>query len=302
MNGIPKIFIIGAYGKAVYMSVPDFHKMGESVIESSEAVCEIGCSGVVRAVTAKRLGYMAELLCLTGDEDVDNIETFLSRKGIVAHIVQFPGQMCSVKTVVVDKYNDVKATIFKGGPGQISRREVLAFEEDIRSCSALLLDCELQSDAMYMAVEIAKRGDAKIILTHDGTYSLDKEILDKLWLLMIEERDVRKMLRIRGGAEPSDIAFGLMRLGIKKAVVLLDSREVMSFENDEVSLIRISPSQTAVKAGILDILSAAIAVRACEENKLSECIKYGCAAIAVNSGKSGVLEAIPYKNEVRQKL
>ena len=52
MNEIPKLFITGALGRAVYMSVSDFHKSDDKKIESDEMFFELGGDGLIRATTA----------------------------------------------------------------------------------------------------------------------------------------------------------------------------------------------------------------------------------------------------------
>ena len=202
------------------------------------------------------------------------------------------------KTVITDKYNDVRETVYNGSGDKIDRYAVLEAEEAIRFCNGLILDNTVSDDAIYMALEIAKRGDAKTLLIPSADFSLDSEILSKAYVTMFDTKSASALLGIKSGCQMSEVAFALMRKGIKRAIVLSGHTATL-FENDELTTLKMSPPSTIVAAGLMDVFAAAFMVYTCRGYDARISLKAATCAVSVSNEKEGILDNIPYKEQIK---
>ena len=187
-----RIAVIGIIGNSVFLPVERFHEGGETV-EASSVHFELGGKGFNQAVAAARCGAEVSFLAAVGKEYRKEFADFLDEEGI-GHTLVFKDEPTAFAAIVTDKLGSNHVTVYQGA--QLSRDDVLLFEEKIKSADILLLNNEVSEEVNIAAIKIAKKNGVKCILNPAPARVADKYILDNVDLftpnehetLMIEEK------------------------------------------------------------------------------------------------------------------
>ncbi len=187
-----RIAVIGIIGNSVFLPVERFHEGGETV-EASSVHFEPGGKGFNQAVAAARCGAEVSFLAAVGKENRKEFADFLDEEGI-GHTLVFKAEPTAFAAIVTDKLGSNHVTVYQGA--QLSRDDVLLFEEKIKSADILLLNNEVSEEVNIAAIKIAKENGVKCILNPAPARVADKYILDNVDLftpnehetLMIEEK------------------------------------------------------------------------------------------------------------------
>ena len=155
----------------------------------------LGCGGkgANQAVAAAKLGADVLMLSKVGDDMfADNTVANFQRFGIDTRYVQrVPGVSSGVAPIFVraDSHNSI--LIVKGANAHLSPADIEAAAADLRECSLIVLQLEINLETVYHAIEFAHRHAIAVLLNPAPALAgLSREHLAQLDLLIPNESEL----------------------------------------------------------------------------------------------------------------
>lgn len=155
-----KIAIIGMVGNSAFLPVENFHVGGETVV-ASDFHLEPGGKGYNAAVAAARFGAEVSFLAAVGNEGFESIDSFTKNEGINGVFVKKQGPT-AFATIITNKEGSNQVTVFQGA--SLEEKDLLLFEDEIKSADILLLNNEVPEGVNVKAIEIAKKHGVFVVL------------------------------------------------------------------------------------------------------------------------------------------
>jgi len=274
-----KISVIGLCGKAATMSVDHFHEKGETLIADS-LFEEIGGKGLNQAIAASRMGAEVSFLAAVGDDEngrecakvikENNVKGFLKVK-----------ERTTVAFILVDKLGENRVTEFEGSV--LTKEDVLSFEDEISTSDILLLQHEVPTEVNEEAVKIAKKHNVRVILNPAPINKVSDSVAENVWIVTPNEQE-RQAIDIKR---------------FKNCITTLGEKGCSINDEEFVPAIE---TRTVDTTGAGDTFNGVLAVCLAEGMSLKDSSRYAVAASGISVGIKGVLNAIPKREEIEEKI
>ncbi len=276
-----KIAVIGLCGHSTFMRADHFHQKGETLMATSTSE-EIGGKGFNQAIAAVRMGAEVSFLAAVGDDAngllcaealaQNNVKPFLKTKADKKTTFAF---------ILTDSSGQNQVTEFIGA--ELTPEDVLSFEEEIKSCDILLLQHEVPVCVNEVAVEIAKKYGVKVILNPAPIDRIPESIAENVFAITPNEQE-------RTAIEIEKFRNVITTLGDKGCSI-----------NDEI-FIGSLPVKAVDTTGAGDTFNGVFSVCIAEGMDLETASKYAVCASGISVTKSGVLNAIPTREEIERNM
>ena len=276
-----KIAVIGICGNSVFLQADHFHEPGETLI--ADAVFEeIGGKGINQAVAAARMGAEVVFLAAIGDDkDGQRCAEVVREEGIRGCFCIKKGLRTTFAFILTDKNGENQVTGYHGA--ELCVEDVLAFEETLAQCDILLLQQEVPEEVNEMAARLAEKHGVKVILNPAPIRDISEETAKSVYLITPNEQ------------EKQAIDTGRFR----NVVTTLGKRGCLINEEEQIPAIA---AQVVDTTGAGDTFNGVLAVCLAEGMELVSACKYAVAASGISVGRKGVLDAIPYREEIERRM
>ncbi len=276
-----KISVIGLCGHSTFMKAHHFHKKGETVMAESTAE-EIGGKGFNQAIAAARMGAEVSFLAAIGDDahgkecakklEENNIKSFLKKKADKKTTFAF---------ILTDSAGQNQVTEFIGA--ELDEKDVLSFEEEIKSSEILLLQHEVPVAVNEVAVKLACKHGVRVILNPAPIDRIPDSIAENVFAVTPNEQE-RTAIRIEKFENV------ITTLGDKGCSI-----------NDEI-FIGSLPVKAVDTTGAGDTFNGVLAVCVAEGMELERACQYAVCASGISVTKNYVVDSIPERAEIEEKL
>ncbi len=187
-----KIAVIGSNMVDLITYIDRMPVQGET-LEAPGFAMGCGGKGANQAVAAAKLGADVLMLSKVGDDMfADNTVANLQRFGIDTRYVQrVPGVSSGVAPIFVraDSHNSI--LIVKGANAHLLPADIEAAAADLRECTLIVLQLEINLDTVYHAIEFAHRhGIAVLLNPAPALAGLSREHLAHLDFLIPNESEL----------------------------------------------------------------------------------------------------------------
>lgn len=187
-----KIAVIGSNMVDLITYIDRMPDQGET-LEAPGFALGCGGKGANQAVAAAKLGADVLMLSKVGDDMfADNTLANFQRFGIdTRHVQRVPGVSSGVAPIFVraDSHNSI--LIVKGANAYLSPADVDAAAADLRECTLIVLQLEINLQTVYYAIEFAHRHGIKVLLNPAPALAeLSVEYLAKLDFLIPNESEL----------------------------------------------------------------------------------------------------------------
>lgn len=276
-----KISVIGICGNSIFMNVDHFHEKGETV-NANSVYEEIGGKGINQAVACAKMGAEVSFLGAIGDDaDAEKCRQVANEYGINGFFAVKKGLKTTFAVILTDKNGENQVTGFRSA--ELSREDVMAFEEKIKNSHILLLQHEVPEEVNEVAVELANKHNVKIILNPAPIRPIPQKIAESVFAVTPNEQEQKAI-------ESNRFSNVITTLGSKGC----------SINNEKfINAIAVKPVDTT---GAGDTFNGVMAVMLAEGKTLETACRYAVLASGLSVTKSGVLTAIPTREEIERKI
>ncbi|EFQ63097.1 1-phosphofructokinase [Pseudomonas fluorescens WH6] len=187
-----KIAVIGSNMVDLITYIDRMPAQGET-LEAPGFAMGCGGKGANQAVAAAKLGADVLMVSKVGDDMfADNTVANFQRFGIDTRYVQrVPGVSSGVAPIFVraDSHNSI--LIVKGANAHLSPADIEAAAADLRECSLIVLQLEINLETVYHAIEFAHRHAIAVLLNPAPALAgLSREHLAQLDFLIPNESEL----------------------------------------------------------------------------------------------------------------
>ncbi len=276
-----KISVIGICGNSIFMRVDHFHQKGET-LGALSVYEEIGGKGINQAVAASKMGAEVSFLAAVGDDsDAEKCRKTAEEYNIKGYFAEKKGVKTTFAVILTDKNGENQVTGYRSSELEVS--DVASFEKEIAESDILLLQNEVPVEVNAAAIKIAEKYGTRVILNPAPIREIDNDIAKKLFAVTPNEQEKQA---IESGR-------------FKNVITTLGSKGCSINDEFFIDAINVKPVDTT---GAGDTFNGTLAVLIAEGKTLKEACKYAVAASGMSVSKSGVLNAIPTREEIERMM
>ncbi|GAA0133784.1 ribokinase [Paenibacillus sp. YSY-4.3] len=297
-----KILVIGSINMDLVLRVPYIPQVGETLLGSSVERVP-GGKGANQAVTAAKLGADVSMLGKVGGDEfggplIDN----LRQAGVnTDHIDLEPAASSGLAAIQVNDEGDNSIVVLSGANDLCDKDYVLAHEKLIKEADIVILQMEIPHEAVYEAVDLARKHGKTIILNPaPAPDSIPDEVLGKLDYLIPNETELQKLSgqTVDSIASAEDAAKVLLAKGVDSLIVTLGSNGSLYVDVNETVHVpaRVVKAVDTTAAG--DSFVAAFAASLSEGKSVQEAISFATKVSSIVVTKAGAQTSIPERREV----
>jgi len=293
-----KITIIGLLGNSVFVRVPHFHSVGET-LSADSLYMEPGGKGSNQAVAAARLGAEVVFISSMGRDSIarECLE-FMENEGIRC-LTQFNDTLSSpYACILTDSKGENQVTVHRGSADNLSAEFIKECEADIADSDILLLNNESPLEANIAALDIAGRHGVKAVLNPAPYAPLPSDYLRRFYLITPNRHEAQMLVGASEGADCREIVKKLAEAGIQRCAITLGGSGSVLWNGTrliEHDAIRVEVADTT---GAGDCFNGAICCAVAEGMSEVDALDMAVRASALSVSKSFVMPALPYRNEI----
>lgn len=271
-----KIAVIGCCGNSVFMYADHFHEKGETLIADS-VFEEVGGKGINQAVAAKRMGADVSFLAAVGDDQGGKTCMDVAKmEGLQTHFC-IKKERTTFAFILKDKNGENQVTEYMGA--ELSKEDVLDFENEIAASDILLLQHEVPREVNETAVRLAKKHGVKVILNPAPIQEIPDEIAKAVYAVTPNEQEKQ--------------AIDIQRF--QNNITTLGRKGCMINEEIVIPALNIEAVDTT---GAGDTFNGVLAVCLADGMDLRKACEYAVTASGISVSRPYVLQAIPRKTEI----
>ena len=292
MNKENKIAIIGLSGESIFMKMDHFNEEGETVVANTYHV-EYGGKGYNQAVAAARYGAKVSFLTLCGDDNIATlVESTLKKENINAYVIKRQGKKSASACIMIDKEGRNRVVFYPGLSSEMTKEDVMLFEEEIKTSKYLLLQLEMSDESLYKAIELAKKYNTLVILNPAPAKKLPLNLLKDVYLLTPNEHEAKILFDLEDLDDLKNLELNniIITLGEKGSIL----KEESNIYN--IPAINVKPLNTT---GAGDTYNGVLCAALLEGNGLYDAAKIAGLAASISVTKEFVIDSIPYKEEIK---
>lgn len=290
-------FVVDLTGRTMSMPVT-----GETVM-GSRFMMGPGGKGSNQAVAAHRLDADVTLVTKVGKDVFGTVATdFYKNEGMsTSYIFEDDEKETGCALILVDEttaQNEI--VVISGACGNITPEDVEKSRELIESAGILLLQLEINMDAMRKVIDIAYEAGVKIVLNPAPASDIADEILQKIDIITPNETEAQVLtgVKIENKEDAKRAAAVFMEKGVKEVVITLGSMGAFAMNSEKSELIDRLSVNAIDTTGAGDAFNGGFVTALAEGKDLFEALRYANVTGALSVTRMGTAPAMPYRNEV----
>ena len=276
-----KIAVIGLSGESIFMKMDHFNEEGETVVANTYHI-EYGGKGFNQAVAAKRYGANV----------ADKVKNSLIKEKINSYVIKRKNKKSASACIMIDKKGRNRVVCYPGVSSEMTKDDVLLFENEIKTSNYLLLQLEMSDEALFEAIELAKKYNTLIILNPAPAKKLPREVLESVYLLTPNEHEAKILFDL-------DDLYKMSELKYENVIITLGENGSIIKEKNQIYKIdskKVIPLNTT---GAGDTYNGVLAAALLECNNLKEACEIAGDAASISVTKEFVFDSIPYKDDIK---
>jgi ribokinase len=262
-----------------------------------------GGKGSNQAVAAHRAGADVTLITKIGRDVFGQVALdFYEREGMDArYILRDDARETGVALIMVDEASaQNEIVVVSGACGNITPEDVERVRPVIEQAGILLLQLEVNFDALYRVVDIAHRAGATIVLNPAPAAELPDEVLRKIDIVTPNETEAQALtgVRVENEADALRAARVFMEKGVRQVVVTLGSMGAFATDGERHELLPRIGVDAIDATGAGDAFSGGFAMALAEGKDLFTALRYGNVTGALSTTRLGTAPAMPSRTEI----
>lgn len=301
MKRKPAIAVIGSYAVGLTMRADRFPTAGET-LRGSHFKQFHGGKGSNQAVACARLGADVSLIaCIGRDSFGENAMELYRNEGVDTRYMRMSDSMpTGAGFIMVDNGGSNEILIDFGANNDLSPEYIEGIRHAISYSEVVLLQMEIPPETVKTAAGIASSLGKTVIINPAPYQPLPDEAWRYATVVTPNEKEARLLLGYRPDEKISleELGKGLLNKGIKIAVITLGEKGAFIVSEDFSMLVPSRKAEVVDTTGAGDTFTAALGVALAEGKDIRAAAAFAACAAALSVTKYGVIESLPYRNEV----
>lgn len=298
-----KIAVIGSNMVDLTSYITRMPVIGET-LEAPSFSMGCGGKGANQAVAAAKYGADVLMMTKVGDDAfADNTINNFKKYGIDTKYVQkVPGVSSGVAPIFVDQQGRNSILIIKGANKCLTGEDIEAAEADLKDCSLIILQLEINLDTVYAAIDFGKKHNIPVLLNPaPATKELDIDKVCQSTFFMPNETELEILtgLPTTTNTEVLSAANMLVNKGLKNVIVTLGDRGSMWVRQDKFTIVPAYHVDAVDTSGAGDAFIGCFASCYVENHDIEASMKEASAFAALSVTKKGTQKSYPTKEEVK---
>lgn len=290
-------FVVDLTGRTPRLPVP-----GETVMGTSFAMGP-GGKGSNQAVAVHRAGADMTLVTKVGKDVFGTVATdFYKEEGMdTSYIFEDESKETGCALISVDEntaQNEI--VVISGACGNITPEDVEKSRSLIESAGILLLQLEINLDALYKVIDIAHEAGVTIVLNPAPAAELPDEVLRKIDIVTPNETEAQVLtgVKIENEADAKKAAKVFMDKGVKEVVITLGSLGAFAMDQEKSELVERLNVDAIDTTGAGDAFNGGFVMALAEGKDLFTALRYGNVTGALSVTKLGTAPSMPSREEI----
>ena len=297
-----KAAVFGSFVVDLMARTPHLPELGETVMGSFFRAGP-GGKGANQAAAAKRAGCELVFSTKLGQDDFAGIalESF-RRDGIgLEYVFQTSEAPTGAALISVDEgsgQNEIVVVL--GACATYQDKDIIRLETVLEGCEYLLLQLEINIDAIEKLIRLAAEKGSRVILNPAPVQPLSEEIYRSLYLVTPNEVEARILTGVAcddlaGCQKAAEVFF---RRGVKKVIITLGSRGVYLNDQTEEALLSNYDVPVLDTTGAGDAFNGGLLAGLSQGLSLRNAAVYGNVVANLAVTKLGTAPAMPSIEEI----
>ena len=297
-----KVVVFGSYvtdltGRTGRLPVP-----GETV-KGSVFLMGPGGKGSNQAVAAHRAGADVTLVTKVGSDVFGTMAVdFYKKEGMdTSYVFVDEKKETGCALILVDEttaQNEI--VVLSGACDNITPEDVESCRELIASADILLVQLEINFDALFQAVDIAWEAGVTIVLNTAPAAKLPDEFLRKIDIVTPNETEAKLLtgVTIETEEDARKAAAVFMEKGVKEVVITLGSMGAFAMNRERSELVGRLPVEAIDTTGAGDAFNGGFVMALAEGKDLFTALRYGNVTGALSVTRRGTAPSMPDRKAI----
>lgn len=296
----PAICVVGSLNMDLVAYAPHLPTAGETVLGGPFATYP-GGKGANQAVAAARLGATVAMIGRVGDDGFGReLYANLIREGVASqHVIALSEVATGVALITVDAEGQNTIVVAPGANALLTVEDINAAAAAITSAQTLLLQLETPLDVVRHAAALAHDAGVTVILNPAPAQPLPVDILNLIDCIIPNEHEAAILLDQPDAADAKNLA-DMVRAhtGIATVVVTLGARGAALATTALSTMLPAHPVHAIDATAAGDAFVAAFAVALANGHSTEQAVRWGNAAGALATTKTGAQPSLPKHSEL----
>lgn len=294
-------FVVDLTGRCAGLPVP-----GQTVLGSAFKM-GAGGKGSNQAVAAHRAGADVTLVTKIGRDLLGQIALdFYRGEGMhTDYILTDPQRETGVALIMVDTVSaQNEIVVVPGACGNFTEADVEKCRPLIEQAAILLVQLEINFDALYRVIEIAHAAGVKIILNPAPASALPEAVLRKIDVITPNETEAQLLtgIAVQGEADARRAAQVFLNQGVKNVVITLGAMGAFATDGANSAFLPALPVDAIDTTGAGDAFNGGLVTALSEGQTLFDALKFANATGALSVTRPGTAPSMPRRAEIRKAL
>ena len=296
-----KITVIGSYNTDLTVTSPHLPQNGESIIGTALEY-NPGGKGSNQAVAAHKAGAEVTLLAKLGRDSLADVGLDLYDKiGLdTRHLAYDDVNNTGTALIEVDgQSGENRIIVIPGSNMNITADDVDTVSENIKASDILLLQLEINADAIKYAVKIAKENGTSVVLNPAPFSDLVFDLIKDVDYITPNETEASFItgIKVEGVKDAPAAADKMLEMGAKNVIITLGSHgSYYKGEQGEIIL----PTREVKRVdttGAGDAYNGAFCCALAEGKSVRDAMRFADAFASVSVTRKGAASSMPTRKE-----
>lgn len=262
-----------------------------------------GGKGSNQAIAAKRADADVTLITKVGNDVFGKValDFYRDEKLDTSHVFIDNEIETGTALIMVDKYSGQnQILVVSGACDHITAEDIEKSMPSIMESDIILLQLEINMDALEKVVDIAHSAGKTIVLNTAPAHQLSDSLLQKIDIITPNEIEAGILAGVPIN-EPQDaekVAEILLNRGVKNVVITLGKHGVLVKTPDRQAFIPALIVEALDTTGAGDAFNGGFVAALAEDLDIFEAAHFGNAVAALSVTKLGTAPAMPHRNEI----
>jgi ribokinase len=299
---LKKIVMLGSYVTDVTGISERLPKAGETVFGNFFKTGP-GGKGSNQMIAAHRAGAKIDIITKLGDDPFgrEAIDFFKSEKVNTEHILLDQERATGIALICVDestKQNQI--LVVPGACNHITPDDIAKVKPMIERADILLMQFEINEDALRSVMEIAKNAGVKVVLNPAPARESLRDILVRADIITPNEHEAETFcgVKINHEADAKVACDAFHQMGIPSVVITMGDKGVFVSEAGKQSMVPARKVQVVDTTGAGDAFNGGFITALAEGRDLIEAAAFGNALASLSVQKFGTAPSMPMRQDI----
>ena len=290
-------FVVDLTSRSKGLPVP-----GQTILGNSFRM-GAGGKGSNQAVAAHRAGADVSLVTKIGRDVFGQVALdFYKGEGMdTSHVLADPGKETGIALIMVDEdsaQNEI--VVVPGACGHITAQDVELCRPLIEGASILLLQLEINFDALYRVIDIARAAGVTVVLNPAPASPIPDEVLRKIDIVTPNETEAQALtgVEVKGLGDARRAARVFLDKGVKRVVITMGAMGAYATDGERDELLPRIQVEAVDTTGAGDAFNGGFVMALSEGRDLFQALRYGNATGALAVTRLGTAPAMPRRAEI----